>query len=155
MSMEELKACPFCGGDNIVVKPEDSFYYVESEFPFAKCLDCGVMIKAEKYYNTGRKGFDVTWNTRSYESDIESLQAETAKLKAKLEVAEKEVGDIQFLYENKNDRRRLSVYEKSITVDEVKLKWLGEFKGNASVLSGLIESYNQWNDALSTLREKG
>ena len=89
MSMEELKACPFCGGDNIVVKPEDSFYYVESEFPFAKCLDCGVMIKAEKYYNTGRKGFDVTWNTRSYESDIESLQAENAKLKAKLEVAQK------------------------------------------------------------------
>ena len=93
MSMEELKACPFCGGDNIVVKPEDSFYYVESEFPFAKCLDCGVMIKAEKYYNTGRKGFDVTWNTRSYESDIESLQAENAKLKEVIESKGKLIHD--------------------------------------------------------------
>ena len=115
MSMEKLKACPFCGGDNIVVKPEDSFYYVESEFPFAKCLDCGVMIKAEKYYNTGRKGFDVTWNTRSYESDIESLQAENAKLREEIKAKDETQSESCNLYKDLlNEKAKLEAENKEL-----------------------------------------
>ena len=146
MSMEELKACPFCGGDNIVVKPEDSFYYVESEFPFAKCLDCGVMIKAEKYYNTGRKGFDVTWNTRSYESDIESLQAENAKLRD--ELFQSEGGRIR-------QRSEIAKLKAKLEVAEKVLEW---FENPDHAIGSNAEKIWKFHkiaqEALSTLREK-
>jgi len=61
---EELKACPFCGGNDIVYEEALSVTY---------CNDCGGELD---------EGFGSDWNTRPIE---DALQAENERLKEELQ----------------------------------------------------------------------
>lgn len=68
---QDLKACPFCGGDKLNI-----FYQTKSSTGETKervqCVPCGVEVDLW------------TWNPRPYEAEIQALKAENAELRARI-----------------------------------------------------------------------
>lgn len=73
----ELKPCPFCGGDNIMDEPDDEKTYV------VYCNTCFVCVEG---YNTKEKAFEV-WNTRhtpKVSEDLKMIYTDLINLEAKI-----------------------------------------------------------------------
>lgn len=64
---ENLKPCPFCGGENLLIMPKNcdkrsEYNHADRAFPLIRCIDCGATVEGANWSNP--KNAIAAWNRR-------------------------------------------------------------------------------------------
>jgi Lar family restriction alleviation protein len=88
---EELKPCPFCGGEAELVEhePNSMTYYV-------RCLrcDCATRLISNRGDSGAKELCSEAWNTRAYESELASMRDLLDRAKGFVKIARMVNGEI-------------------------------------------------------------
>jgi len=143
MKSEELKPCPFCGGE-----AEISRYGDKRKSTIYTCLDCGCTLETGEEYGHGR-----AWNTRTesgtkaiskeelkrstnqeirHQIDIDELERELSDTKARLDEAVEYIKNQRDKWDRIADHTRSGITDKTHPDD---VKWIKERANGYSKLS--------------------
>jgi Lar family restriction alleviation protein len=81
MSKIELKPCPFCGGKAEIERLGDN-----RQSTIISCTECGCILENGEAFRHGE-----AWNTRAADATIARLEAENARMRSLLSVADAQI----------------------------------------------------------------